>query len=360
MMRLRSFRLRLLAGSILWTMGLLFVAHMLSLVLMHHFDNDRIVHVIYRKGHIDLAETGRSRLTKAELQERIVESRRRTYVRGGAFAIVAMAAGLWLVRGGLKSLRELRGRLGEVREGRLPRVEGEYPNEVQPLVNDLNGLLEQRELQVARAQAKAGDLAHGLKTPLALLAQEAERAEASGQLEIAASIAEQVERMRRQIDYHLANARAAASGSVAGSVSRVRVSVEGIVRALQKLHAGRQIEFAVEVDPEHAARVERLDLDEMLGNLLENASHWARTRVVISSSLRSGSIAIDVDDDGPGLGTAMREAVLRRGVRADQAAAGSGLGLAIVRDLAELYRGSISLDDSRLGGLRARLELPAP
>ena len=242
---------------------------------------------------------------------------------------------------------------------RSRRLEGSYPSEIQPLVNDLNALLEHREGIVARALAKAGDLAHGLKTPLAVLAQEAERAESAGQAEISSAISEQVERMRRQVDYHLAQARAAASGATPGARCSVRESAEGLSRTLQRLHAGRGLAIAVDVSPDHSVRGEREDLDEMLGNLLDNACRWARSRVAIASARDGDRIVITVDDDGPGLAPELRERVLQRGVRADEAGPGSGFGLAIVRDLAELYGGSIALETSPLGGLRSRLDLPA-
>src|SRR6185295_11260540 len=126
-----------------------------------------------------------------------------------------------------------------------------------------------------------------------------------------------------------------------------------------RLYADRHLSIDVRVDPSHAVRVQREDLDEMLGNLLDNACKWAKSRVVVESSNHSGRILITVDDDGPGLDPAMRDSVLQRGIRADEAAPGSGFGLAIVRDLAELYRGSIALDSSKLGGLRATLKLPS-
>ena len=221
---------------------------------------------------------------------------------------------------------------------------------------------------MSRAVAKAGDLAHGLKTPLAVLAQEAERAAAAGQAELASAIDEQVERMRRQIEYHLAHARAAASGATPGARCDVRISAEGLARTLQRLHADRGISIAVDVAADRIVRCQREDLDEMLGNLLDNACKWARTRIVLSiePSAASGAgpdaggdpVAILVDDDGPGLAAPMREAVLQRGVRADEAAPGSGFGLAIVREIADVYGGSIVLESSPLGGLRARLILP--
>jgi signal transduction histidine kinase len=225
-------------------------------------------------------------------------------------------------------------------------------------IGDLDAMLEHRQQAVRRAVAKAGDLAHGLKTPLALLAREAEQADAAGHPELAAAIAQQVERMRRQIDYHLAHARAAASGATPGARCSVRESADGLARTLLRLHADRGLTIDVAVDPAHVAQVQREDLDEMLGNLLDNACKWARTRVSVESAATGSDVVITVDDDGPGLAAAMRDAVLVRGVRADEQAPGSGLGLAIVRDLAEVYKGSIALHDSPLGGLRSSLTLP--
>lgn len=276
-----------------------------------------------------------------------------------ALAVICLFAGLTQLVRGLSPFDELRARLLAVRQGRERRVDGDYPSEVQPLVNDLNDLLHDRESRVARAMARAGDLAHGLKTPLAILFQEAERAEAEGHRELADAINRQVLQMRRQIDYHLAQARAAASGATPGARCAVMESAEGLARTLSRLYAGRALDIDVRVSPEHAIRGQREDLDEMLGNLLDNACKWAKSRVVVESVVVTSMVVITVDDDGAGLAESMRDVVLQRGVRADEAAAGHGLGLAIVRDLAELYGGSISLDSSPSGGLRARLQLPA-
>jgi signal transduction histidine kinase len=255
-------------------------------------------------------------------------------------ALLFMLAGVWQVRKGLSTLTNLRARLANVRDGRQRHVDGRYPAEVAPLVADLNALLDHREQAVRRAVGKAGDLAHGLKTPLAVLAHEAARADAGGQHELAASIEQQVDRMRRQVDYHLAQARAAASGATPGARCAAAPAAAALARTLLRLHADRGVAIQVNVGDEHAFRGQREDLDEMLGNLLDNACKWARTRVEIESSVAGSTLLITVDDDGPGLDP------------------GSGLGLAIVRDLAALYGGSIALEASPLGGLRARLELP--
>jgi signal transduction histidine kinase len=313
-----SLRWRLIAGSALWTVGLVALVNQVMLAMM-----------VGRRGALHL-------------------------VAMFALAIGAMALGIVQVERGMASLKRLRARLSMVTNGREGRIAGDYPAEVQPLVDELNGLLEQREKAVARAHARAGDLAHGLKTPLAVLSQAAEREGGA----LAGAVAQQVDRMRRQIDYHLAHARAAASGP-AGARCAVGGSVDALNRTLATLYADRQIAFSTDLDVGDAVRVQREDLDEMLGNLLDNACKWARSRVEVRSARRGSSIDITIDDDGPGIAAEMRGAVLQRGIRADEAAPGSGLGLAIVRDLAELHGGRIALEPSPAGGVRARLTLPA-
>jgi signal transduction histidine kinase len=273
--------------------------------------------------------------------------------------VVLVTAGVSVIRRGLSPFRMLRDRLAAVREGRSPRLEGEYPTELVPLVDDLNGLLEERERRVGRAVTKAGDLAHGLKTPLAVLAKDIDSADEAGQHDLAVSMRLQVERMRRQIDWHLAQARATAAGPATGARANIGECARGLARALEHLYAGRSLAIAVDAPADATARVPVEDLEEMLGNLLDNACKWARSRVSVTAALQQSRVVIDVDDDGAGLDPAMRDLVLRRGVRADEAAPGSGLGLAIVRELAEAYDGAVTLERSPDGGVRARLTLPA-
>jgi signal transduction histidine kinase len=320
-----SFGVRLLVASFAWTLGLLYVTHLTSVVLM--------------VGPHVLTPLTRILLTLA-------------------LAVVLMACGALIVRRAFSTFGSLRRRLVDVHEGRARAVTGEYMSEVQPIVTALNDLLDHQDRRVREALSKAGDLAHGLKTPLAVINQEAERAAAGGHAELAATLAQQVERMRRQIDYHLVHARAAASGPTPGARCSVAESAAGIARTLERLHAQRGLSIRLDVPAHHAVRGQREDLDEMLGNLLDNACKWARTRVEIAARNGNGRIVITVDDDGPGIPGGMRQSVMQRGVRADEASPGSGLGLAIVRDLAELYGGCIALEESTLGGLRARLELP--
>jgi signal transduction histidine kinase len=273
--------------------------------------------------------------------------------------IASMWIGLRQVRRGLASFNDLRANLSGVREGRETRLGGEYPSEVQPLVSELNALLSDREQRVTRALTKAGDLAHGLKTPLTLLNQQAERAKAEGQTALAAAIMQQVDRMRRQVDYHLAHARASASGGNPTARCHVLTSADALARTMMTIHADRHLAIDVHVSHDHFVRSQREDFEEMLGNLVDNACKWARARVDVRSAVADSHVVTTVDDDGPGLDPSLRETVLQRGVRADEAAPGSGLGLAIVADLVELYGGSIALGSSPLGGLRATLRLPS-
>lgn len=321
----RSLRSRLILASVLWTAGLLMLMHMLSLLVIHAFPR-------FRRSH-------------------------------SAAVIVAglacMVAGVLVARRGLRPFGLLREKLARVRSGQERRVDGgAYPSEVQPLLDDLNALLEDREKAVKRAFATAGDLAHGLKTPLALLAQEADRMGAAGYREAADGIGHQVERMSRHVNFHLARARAAASGAAGAAPCEVASCAEALVRTLGKLYAGRKLEISSSTAPELFVRVQREDLDEILGNLLDNACKWASSKVALESAPDGELLIITVDDDGPGLAPPLRTMVLERGVRMDQAAPGSGLGLAIVRDLTELYGGAITLEESPLRGLRARVTLP--
>lgn len=326
---MKSLRAYVVLGALLWTLGLLAVW---AVFITFHHETLQAFAVVHHYPH--------------------------TLV---GVAIAAMIAGFAIVTRGLVPLHDLRRRLGSVRDGTSRAVEGRFPTEVQPLVNDLNALLAHQEQSVKRAQAKAGDLAHGLKTPLAILMNEAERAAAAGHPEVADGIREQIERMRRQIEYHLAQARAVASAAAPTARTRVADSAESLARTLQRLYVGRGLIIEVTVPPDPAVRCQREDLDEMLGNLLDNACKWARSRVSVTSTAPqddgAGAVAIVVDDDGPGIAPALRPAVLQRGVRADEGAPGSGLGLAIVRELADVYGGSLSLGDSPSGGLRATLTL---
>jgi signal transduction histidine kinase len=326
-----SLRGRVWVGAMLWTLGLLAVGGLLLTQAMTlHPNSPRVVHAVFlHVGPVSL------------------------------LAVVLLLVGLIQISRGVSPIAQLRHRLTAIHRGDTRRVEGDFPSEVQPLVNDLNGLLADRDRIVERAQAKAGDLAHTLKTPLAILLQEAETAERAGQADLAGAIRQQVERMQRQMDYHLAHARAAASGAAPGTRCDLADAAEGLARTLRRLFADRHLTITLSIPDGLSAKVERTDVEEMLGNLLDNACKWATSRVSLAATTRDSSVVITVDDDGVGVEDALLESVLQRGVRADETAPGSGFGLAIVRDLADVYGGTIALSRSPLGGLRATLTLPS-
>lgn len=279
-----------------------------------------------------------------------------------AWSLGVLAAGLVIamliqVQYGLQPLRRIRAALADVSSGRSDRLGGNYPAEVTPLVSEINVLLDNNAAVVERARTHVGNLAHSLKTPMSVLANASEDPKATGPL--AETVRRQVGIMRRQVDHYLVRARTAASGGILGQRTEVAPVIEDLARTLMRIHAERDIKVAAEAKPGLYFRGERHDLEEMLGNLMDNACKWAAGRVRVSAAAVKGRIRIIVDDDGPGLSAEQRETAFRRGKRLDEAVPGSGLGLSIVKDVAELYGGRVSLADSELGGLRVVLEVPA-
>ncbi len=281
-----------------------------------------------------------------------------------ALAGILILAAVVQVMLGLRPLGWLRDELTEIRAGRKRRFERRMPSEVQPLIDDLNALLEHADEVVERARQQAGNLAHGLKTNLAVLANEAERlAGAQGarqDAEVAKLILAQVAAMRRHIDHHMARARAASSRGLPGIATNVAECAAALVRVMQKVHAHRDLAIGSEVPAGLAFAGDRQDLEEMLGNLLDNACKWAKQTVAVTAGQERETLVISVEDDGCGLTPDQIEAALSPGTRLDENVAGSGLGLGVVRDLVRSYGGKLVLLRSRgAGGLRASLHLPA-
>ena len=275
-----------------------------------------------------------------------------------ALGMLLVLAALAQVAVGLSPLRAMQHALSEVQLGRSARLQGRFPAEVQPLIDDFNGVLDRNAEVVARARTQAGNLAHALKTPLAVLAQ---AADAEGPRDdLALRVREQVALSRRHIDWHLARARVAATQRLPGQRTPAGPPLAGLVRVMDRVHADRGLELHLEPPaPDLAFAGEEQDLQEMVGNLLDNACLWARHRVTLRAQRDADQLVITVEDDGPGIAPDLREAVLSRGVRLDETTPGSGLGLAIVTDLVLLYGGALALEEGEGGGLRARLRLPA-
>lgn len=286
---------------------------------------------------------------------------RRSVIRllGGLAVLLALGIAL-LVRWGLRPLRRVRDDLSQIREGALKHLEGDYPSEIEPLVQDLNALIDSNREIVERARTHVGNLAHALKTPLAVLQNETHGA--AGPL--AAKVGEQTAIMREQVEHHLNRARMAAQTNVIGAVTPIAPVLGGLERVMRKLHGERQLDIQTAAGADLQFRGERQDLEEMTGNLFDNACKWAASRVRVSAARqdigRRPFLTVSFEDDGPGLPPERRERALSRGSRLDETKPGSGLGLSIVVELARIYGGNLKLDTSELGGLAARLTLPAP
>jgi signal transduction histidine kinase len=255
---------------------------------------------------------------------------------------------------GLWPLRHIRRAIAAMRGGQNRRVDAPLPLEVQPMVDELNALLAHNEKQAEEARLHAGNLAHALKTPLTVLVNSA-----TGQDNpLAETVRREAATMQRQVEHHLARARAVGRRGAAQARATVWDSVESVSRAVGLLYP--KVRLDAEGDRQLVARLERQDLDDLIGNLLENAAKYGGGSVFVTVQ-RSGAMAeILVEDDGPGISPADRTRVIDRGVRLDSGKPGTGLGLAIVRDVAEIYGGSIALEESEdLGGLLVWLRLPA-
>jgi signal transduction histidine kinase len=273
----------------------------------------------------------------------------------GALGLGLAVAVAIQVRVGLQPLRRVRIALADIRGGRTERMAGDWPSEVQPLVSELDSLLEHNAAVLDRARTHVGNLAHALKTPLAVLGNEASRRQGPR----ADAIDRQVVTMRRWVDHYLSRARAAATGAVLGARTPVAPVIGDLKRTLQRIHAERPVEIVVRLEGQpEVFRGERQDLEEMIGNLLDNACKWAASRVVVSTTRTDGELVVVIDDDGAGLSASLHGEAMGRGRRLDETSPGSGLGLAIVADIAGLYGGNLQLDESPMGGLRAVLTLP--
>jgi signal transduction histidine kinase len=291
----------------------------------------------------------------AETEADIQSFNRTLFWSFGAFSLGLIVAMVIQVRIGLMPLRRVSEALARIREGHARRLEGEFPAEIAPLAGELNGLIAHSAEVVGRARAHVANLAHFLKTPLTVLANEA----ASSPGPLAETVTRQVTSMRRQVDHYLARARAAGALDVLGSRTEVAPVVNDLVRVLKRMHPDKDLSIAVNIAPALAFRGEREDFEEMAGNLIDNACKWAHAHITVEAGALDGTrLFLKVDDDGPGLAPSERSRAMERGERLDESVPGTGLGLAIVRDIAKLYGGAFTLDESNMGGLEARLELP--
>lgn len=278
------------------------------------------------------------------------------------FGFGLIAATTVQIRWGLRPLDQVRRGLADLRSGKEARFEGPFPAEVAPLAVELNALIKSNKEIIERARTHVGNLAHALKTPLSVITNEAR----SSGGPLGAKIGEQAEMMRSQISHYLDRARIAAQVEVIGAVTPVEPPLARLVRAMNKIYGAKGIAVTAEIPANAQFRGEQQDLEEIAGNLLDNACKWAKGKVLLrvayqapASEATPGQLTVTVEDDGPGLTEAQAAEATRRGRRLDESKPGSGLGLSIVTDLVGLYGGSFSLGRSGEGGLAAAVVLPA-
>jgi signal transduction histidine kinase len=318
---------------------------------------------------IDLGEDGRFLIAvagdAAEIEDEIRSFDQALMITFGVLAAVLLLTTMFQVRFGLAPLQRISASLAAIRSGGAERLAGNFPVEIAPLARETNALIDANREIVERARTHVGNLAHALKTPLSVILNEAS---ARGDDPFAAKVREQTTIMRDQVARHLERARLSAGLVAVGTVTEIRPVVVALARTMEKIHHDRGIAIDVEAADGTRFRGERQDLEEMVGNLVDNACKWARSRVTIEVQGTAASqndagqeVHLVIDDDGPGLSAAERGEVqeARRGRRLDETKPGSGLGLSIVVELAGLYGGGLSLDTAPIGGLRAELVLPA-
>ncbi len=315
--------------------------------------------------NVDLGDDGRYLIAVAgdasEINNEMLSFDRTIGAIFAALAVALLLTTVLQVRFGLAPLKRISESLAAIRSGRAERLEGDFPVEIAPLARETNALIDANREIVERARTHVGNLAHALKTPLSVIVNEAA---ARGDDPLARKVVEQAEIMRDQVARQLERARLAARSAVVGTLIDVPPVVTALARTMEKLHHERDIAIALDV-PDHARfRGEQQDLEEMIGNLVDNACKWAKSRVAIevvadaATGDGKSKVRVIVDDDGPGLSPAQRERVALRGQRLDESKPGSGLGLSIVVELAGLYNGVLTLGTAPIGGLRAELALP--
>jgi signal transduction histidine kinase len=326
---------------------------------------DQHLRMLSRQVEFPIADTARPDDTRAytffvagdlaETDQRIADFNK-TLIWSFLILGAGLIAALFIqVRIGLLPLRKVSEALHRIRDGRARRLEGEFPSEIEPLASELNSLIAHSAEVVGRARSYVSNLAHALKTPLTVLSSEAE----SHPGPLGEVVTKQVGAMRRQVDHYLTRARAAGALDVLGNRTPVAPVLEDLARVLRRIHEERGIAIEVRCPAKLAFRGERQDLEEMAGNLMDNACKWAKARVVVTATPMGASFRVAVEDDGQGLTAEERQMVGERGERLDESVPGTGLGLAIVRDIAKLYGGQFELEAAELGGLSAQLVLPA-
>ncbi len=296
-----------------------------------------------------------------ELKSEITSFQRALMGVLAALGLALLAGLLFQVRFTLQPLADMQHQLNDIRSGRAEFLHDDFPRELQPVADELNAVVKSNLEIVERSRMQVGNLAHALKTPISVITNETR----DSKTPLAEKVSEQVKVMRDQVNLYLDRARRAVRAQNIGAATEVEPVLQALARTLQRINAGRNLSITVNSQPGLRFRGEKQDLEEMVGNLMDNACKWARTRVVVSAHVSPATtdearawLAIVVDDDGPGIPAEKRATALQRGKRLDENKPGSGLGMSIISETAGMYGGNLALSDSDEGGLRANLRLP--
>ena len=297
-----------------------------------------------------------------ELKQEVTSFRNTLLAVLSGLGVILIAAMMVQVRFGLKPLQDMQHQLNDIRAGKIELLPDHFPMEIQPVADELNLLMQSNFEIIDRARMQVGNLAHALKTPISVLTNEARIAKGP----MAAKVKEQLDVMRDQVNLYLDRARRAARAQAIGAVTDVEPVLQSLSRTLQRINTDRVLTIAARAPADLKFRGERQDLEEMVGNLMDNACKWAKSKVQVSAGLAPRSaddprswLIISVEDDGPGIPAEKRADALKRGQRLDESKPGSGLGMSIITETAGMYSGTVSLLQSDMGGLKANLKLPS-
>jgi signal transduction histidine kinase len=297
-----------------------------------------------------------------ELKAEVSSFRQTLFFVMALLGLALLAAIFAQVRFSLRPLQEMQVQLNDIRSGKIELLPDRFPEEIQPVADELNLLVQSNFEIIDRARMQVGNLAHALKTPISVLANESRNSTTP----LAVKVREQLDAMRDHVNLYLDRARRAARAQAIGAVTEVDPVLQSLSRTLQRINADRGLSVTVEVSPGLKFRGERQDLEEMVGNLMDNACKWAKSKVIVKASgLPRASdearswLQLSVEDDGPGIPAEQRTEAMKRGRRLDETKPGSGLGMSIITETAGMYSGGLDLGVASIGGLRANLRLPA-
>jgi signal transduction histidine kinase len=297
-----------------------------------------------------------------ELKAEVASFQKTLYFVMALLGLALLGAIFLQVRFSLRPLQDMKLQLNEIRDGKIELLPDHFPEEIQPVADELNLLVQSNFEIIDRARMQVGNLAHALKTPISVLANESRNSTAP----LAVKVREQLDAMRDHVNLYLDRARRAARAQAIGASTEVEPVLQSLARTLQRINSERGLSITVEAPAGLRFRGERQDLEEMVGNLMDNACKWAKSKVIVKAASlpRSGDdgrswLSLSVEDDGPGIPPEQRTEAMKRGRRLDETKPGSGLGMSIITETAGMYSGGLDLTQASIGGLKANLRLPS-